>query len=665
MSNLNLSVIISAVDRITQPVRQVIRTTESLTNSVSSQSQELQKLGRLNKDIEHFKKLKTANRETSKTLAETREKASRLGRELANTAKPSAKLRREFAQARKQVQRLEAQQTSQRENLTRLRGTLNQAGVSTRNLGDEQRRLQREAEQATAAIAKQQQSLKNLQSARENISRGMARASKAMVVSTTAITGAFVGLTMANKSFAAQASQAAAVGLDFSTYQSFGKVVSDAGLEAESVIDLVEEMNNKMGESAGIEEMTAVTESLSILGLAYEDIASLSPEKQFLAITKAAQGLGDAQQAASAVDMLMGGESAKIIGHLRQQGTSVDDLVASYKGMSVVTKDGEAGAKAFNKGMSSITFAVGSAFQEISGLIGGALAPALTEWPKKIADFFNNNRDQITQWADKAAAVFPLVIEGIAGLGKGIYQLGSAANSVMQFFGGWENAALVVGAIMAGKFLASVITVASSVATLVTAMGGVGAIMTSIGVGFKALGAAFMSNPIGLVIGAIALAAGLIVANWSSIGSWFSSLWDGIKNTFSSGWDLIRKIFSYSPIRLIIRAWSPMLDWISSKVGWIGDALGSVKNFFGGDDSEQKPAGTAQKVGAAAAVSAALVATPAMATASQPVTNTDNSSYQISIQQQPGEDAEALALKVMDKMRQQKAGQIGGEMFDE
>ena len=411
--------------------------------------------------------------------------------------------------------------------------------------------------------------------------------------------------------------------------------------------------------------MTAVTESLGILGLAYEDIASLSPEKQFLAITKAAQGLGDAQQAASAIDMLMGGESAKIIGHLRQQGTSVDDLVASYKGMSVVTKDGEAGAKAFNKGMSSITFAVGSAFQEISGLIGGALAPALTEWPKKIADFFNNNRDQITQWADKAAAVLPLVIEGIAGLGKGIYQLGSAVNSVMQFFGGWENAALVVGAIMAGKFLASVITVASSVATLVTAMGGVGAIMTSIGVGFKALGVAFMSNPIGLVIGTIALAAGLIVANWSGIGNWFSLLWDGIKNTFSNGWDLIRKIFSYSPMGLVIRAWSPMLDWISSKVGWISDALGGVKNFFGGNDSEQKPAGTAKKVGAAAAVSAALVATPAMATASQPVTNTDNSSYQISIQQQPGEDADALAQKVMDKMRQQKAGRIGGEMFDE
>ena len=520
MSNLNLSVIISAVDRLTQPVRQVMSTTDRMTESVRIQSQELGKLGRLNKDVEHFKKLKIANRDTNKELAESKEKASRLGHELANTANPSAKLRREFEKARKQVKRLETQQTSQRENLNLLRGTLRQASISTRNLGEDQRRLQQQTQQATAAMEQQQQRIKSVHEARKKINAGMATGANIMkksLVGVTALGGAFAGLTMVNNDFAAQASQAAAVGLDFRTYQAFGKVVSGAGFEASTVLDLVEEMNNKMGESAGIEEMTAVSESLGILKLSYEKIAQLSPEKQFLAITKAAQEMDDAQQAAAAVDILMGGEANKIIGHLRQQGTSVDDLVASYKSLSVVTKDGEAGAKAFNKGMDSIKFAVGSAFHEISGLIGGALAPALAKWPKKIADFFNNNRGQITQWADKAAAVFPLVIEGIANFGKALFKLGSAVNSVMQFFGGWENAAIILGSLMAGKFLASIITVAASISTLVAAMGGAGAIMASVGAGIKAIGVAMMANPIGLIIGGIALAAGLIMANWDSI----------------------------------------------------------------------------------------------------------------------------------------------------
>ncbi|WP_163370923.1 hypothetical protein [Endozoicomonas acroporae] len=408
-----------------------------------------------------------------------------------------------------------------------------------------------------------------------------------LTVGASALGGAFAGLTMANKDFAAQASQAAAVGLDFRTYQAFGKVIASAGFEADTVIDLVEEMNNKMGESAGIEELAAVQESLGILGLAYEDLAQLSPEKQFMAITKAAQELGDAQQASAAVDILMGGEANKIIGHLRQQGTSVDKLVASYKGLSVVTKDGEAGAKSFNKGMDSIKFAVGSAFQEISGLIGGALAPALAEWPKKIADFFNNNRDQITLWADKAAAVFPVVIEGIAGFGKGLYQLGSAVNSVMQFFGGWENSAMVVGALLAGKFLASVIGVAASIGTLVTTMGGFGAVMTAVGVGIKAVGAAVMANPIGLIAGAIALGALAIYKNWEPIKGFFSGLWSGVTSVVGQAWELFKTVFSYSPLGLIMKAWQPALNWISSKFDFIGNAASKVKNFFGfGDDQE-------------------------------------------------------------------------------
>ncbi len=408
-----------------------------------------------------------------------------------------------------------------------------------------------------------------------------------LTVGATALGGAFTGLTMANKAFAAEAAQAAAVGLDFRTYQAFGKVVAGAGFEADTVIDLVEEMNNKMGESAGVEELTAVQESLGILGLAYEDIAQLSPEKQFMAITKAAQELGDAQQAASAVDILMGGEANKIIGHIRQQGIAVDELVDGYKGLSVVTKAGEAGAKSFSKGMGSLTFVLGSAFQEISGLIGGALAPALAEWPKKIADFFTNNRTQITLWADKAAAVFPVVIEGIAGFGQGLYQLGSAVNRVMQFFGGWENSAQVVGALLAGKVLTSVIGLAASIGTLVTTMGGFGGVMTAVGVGIKAVGAAIMANPIGLIVGALAMGALAIYKNWFGMGDFFRGLWSGVTSVVGQAWELFKTVFSYSPLGLIMKAWQPALNWISSKFDWIGSAASKVKNFFGfGDDKE-------------------------------------------------------------------------------
>lgn len=406
----------------------------------------------------------------------------------------------------------------------------------------------------------------------------------------TVLGGAFAGLTMANKEFAAEASQAAAVGLDYSTYKAFGAVVNEAGLEAESVIDLVEELNNKMGESAGIEEITAVTEGLDILGLAYEDIAQLKPEDQFIAIAKAAQELDDAQQAASAMDMLMGGEANKIIGHLRQQGIGIDELVDSYKGLNLVTKEGEEGAKAFNKSMGKIKFVLGSAFDQLGGVIGGALAPFMEEWPEKISNFFQNNKEQINQWAGEAVKVIPGVLEGIKGVGKAIWTLGSAVNNVVQFFGGWENAALVVGAVMAGKFVASVIGVVTAVGGLVSSLGALGGILPVVGAGIKILGAAMLANPIGLIVGAIALAGAAIYANWGKVTEVFNEVWPSITNGAQVAWGILKKLFSFSPIGLVMQAWQPALDWIGSKFDWISGAAGKVKSFFGfGGDDEQSP----------------------------------------------------------------------------
>ena len=66
-----------------------------------------------------------------------------------------------------------------------------------------------------------------------------------------------------------------AVGANVETSEALAAAIASAGLESDTVIDLFEEMNNKLGESAGLEEITAVTESLGILGLKFKDIKKL------------------------------------------------------------------------------------------------------------------------------------------------------------------------------------------------------------------------------------------------------------------------------------------------------------------------------------------------------------------------------------------------------
>lgn len=145
--------------------------------------------------------------------------------------------------------------------------------------------------------------------------------------------------------------QAASVGLSTDALLGYQGAVQDLGFDAEKVVDLVEEMNNKFGESKGLGVTTPVKEALSILKVDLREIAALKPEEQFEHIMDAAAKMKDQQKAVSAVDILMGGDANKIMGSLRakaaEQGMTVKDLLAQYRAMNLTTKEGRSGLQAF------------------------------------------------------------------------------------------------------------------------------------------------------------------------------------------------------------------------------------------------------------------------------------------------------------------------------
>ena len=183
----------------------------------------------------------------------------------------------------------------------------------------------------TGSIRKMSESteagLRKIDSATSNLSSKLISAGKSGVIGIGAISGSLlVGAGIMNKMQAETENMSSALGASISTVEAVASGISGIGLNAENVTDLYEEMNNKLGESAGIEEITAVTESLGILGLQFEQIKKLSPDEQFRAITNAALKMEDATQAAAAADILMGGEANKIISTLRMQGKTIEDI---------------------------------------------------------------------------------------------------------------------------------------------------------------------------------------------------------------------------------------------------------------------------------------------------------------------------------------------------
>ena len=90
--------------------------------------------------------------------------------------------------------------------------------------------------------------------------------------------------------------------------------------------------------------------------------------------------------------------------------------------------------------------------------------------------------------------------------------------------------------------------------------------------GIKALGIAIMSNPIGLIIGGIAIAAGLLIKNWQPVGEFF-------KNLFSGVIGYVKKAFEWV---------SKLLKPLKTVAGVVGKGIKSLTGIFSDDEANNQ-----------------------------------------------------------------------------
>ncbi|WP_145588051.1 phage tail tape measure protein [Yersinia aldovae] len=121
-------------------------------------------------------------------------------------------------------------------------------------------------------------------------------------------------------------------------------------------------------------------------------------------------------------------------------------------------------------------------------------------------------------------------------------------------------------------------------------------------------------SPIGMIIRVVALGAGLIIANWGTLGPWFKDMWDSVTGWFATAWEFIKEcsaagwqfvkdlFFNYHPLGIIIENWEPIVGWfkdmwerVSVYIEPILNAMNKVKGWasdgwdyvFGDDDTSQ------------------------------------------------------------------------------
>lgn len=278
----------------------------------------------------------------------------------------------------------------------------------------------------------------------------VAKSAKKLGVAAAAVAG-FTIIT--NKLTAEQERMAQSVNISTKTLEAYADIAKQAGLNLDNVVDLVEEMNNKFGESKGLEEMTTpVVESLQILGLEFEKIKKLRPEDQFFAILDAAQQLGDTQAASSAADILLGGEANKFIGLLRTQDMSLQELMDTYQKYNLLTDESREQALAFNKTFQTFSNVIGSATKQLAVLLGRGMEPVL----KAINAWVAENKELSQSIIKVFSIVIPAAL-AIAGIAVGLMTIKLIAMGAAILGVTWPVLGLIAAFVVAGTVIGLIV----------------------------------------------------------------------------------------------------------------------------------------------------------------------------------------------------------------
>jgi len=371
-----------------------------------------------------------------------------------------------------------------------------------------------------------------------------------------------------------------------------GTTATAAGMSFADQLAVLGELRSKMGSDAG-SELQAFLSSASQLGSSGLGLDVINEETGMLkslpdildAISERYDGVID-QAARDDLQGVFGNRGMKLVDlllprrdMLRKAGA---DLAESFdgglEGMEEMAKLAQRG-----QGFTLLGQQIGN----LAGAIGKTLYPA-AELAAGVIGKVATTVQSLTERFPKLTGIAVGVVGGIIGI-----TLAAKALSIGILFARgamlklriqqeWmmaTNPRLAASTGMLGNAmsLTAIKTKALAIAQKAWAIGSaiVMGATKAITAGFRIMSLAVASNPIGLIITGIALAAVLVIKYWEPIKAFFARLWGAIQPLFSVGSAYIRKAFSFTPIGFLIKHWEPikaffikLWDGIKTALSW-------------------------------------------------------------------------------------------------
>lgn len=179
MNNLQLSVLLNAIDKMSAPVRNASKSVRELSAKLRENKNAQRQLAQQNKQHAEAMKqyastinpLKAKLSSLNNELSAAKQKAASYSQYLKNAKNPTEGFKKEVEKARGAVKKLKQEQVAASNKLQQAKLALSQAGISAEKLAQNQRNLQRNTKAATDQIKHQEEALKKLNAKQEAYNR--------------------------------------------------------------------------------------------------------------------------------------------------------------------------------------------------------------------------------------------------------------------------------------------------------------------------------------------------------------------------------------------------------------------------------------------------------------------------------------------------------------
>ncbi|HDR2546929.1 TPA: phage tail tape measure protein [Enterobacter ludwigii] len=158
-NNVRLEVLLNAVDRASRPLKAIQTASKSLAGDIRTSQNSLRDLNAQASRIDGFRKASAQLAVTGQSLTKAKQEAAALAVQFKNTENPTKAQARAMEAARKSAADLQLKYNSLRQSVQRQRTELAQAGINTRTLSADERRLKTSISETTAQLNRQRNAL--------------------------------------------------------------------------------------------------------------------------------------------------------------------------------------------------------------------------------------------------------------------------------------------------------------------------------------------------------------------------------------------------------------------------------------------------------------------------------------------------------------------------